>query len=63
MKYLFLLLACLCFAAGGALAVWSLQKAEGIVMPGLLVAAALLLYEARWFYWKYEKPSVDAWHG
>ena len=65
MRYLYVALAFLCFVAGYGLAVWVVQEmAAGDLMSGiLLIASAVLIYGSRWLYWRYEKPSVDAWQG
>jgi hypothetical protein len=65
MRYRYAAAALLFCVIGYGLAGWAaLQMAKGgPLWVVLLIAAAIVLYAARWLYWKYEKPAVDAWQG
>lgn len=65
MRYLFLASAVICFGCGYVIAVYSIQQlyAGDITKLVPLVMSVPLIVWSRAWYWKYEKPSVDAWLG
>ena len=64
-RYGFLFLSLLCYGAAWVVGVWSMEAAHAgdFSHLGWLVTFLPLIYTSYVFYWKYQKPSVDAWLG